>query len=139
MTKVLSWARKKENLRIVSDQIGSPTWSRTLAEVVAQAIVLIKSKGNAWVSEKSGIYHVAGRGNVSRYEWAKKILQHDPNRGEQVVKTVNPAHSDEFETAAKRPRNSSLDTRLFQATFNMGMSDWLTSLKIALSTFYHYP
>ena len=62
VTKVLEWARKHEVLRIVGDQIGSPTWSRTLADTTAQALLLMNSSPESWREDKSGIYHLAGNG-----------------------------------------------------------------------------
>ena len=135
VTKVLKWAHTKENLRIVSDQIGSPTWSRTLADTTAQWLVLLKSNDKSWRENHSGIYHLAGNGSVSRFEWAKKILQLDPRRSDQQLVSIQPAQSVEFVSAALRPENSALDCILFQETFGLFKSDWSTSLELALSSF----
>ena len=134
VTKVLDWARKNEELRIVNDQIGSPTWCRTLAETTAQLLVLVLSKGESWRNSKSGIYHLAGNGAVSRYEWAEQILRLDPNRDEQIVKSLQPALSEDFPTPAKRPEFAALDCSLFQSEFGIFWSDWLTSLELAMSS-----
>jgi dTDP-4-dehydrorhamnose reductase len=133
VTKVLGWARKNKEMRIVKDQIGSPTWCRTLAETTAQWLVLIRSKEESWRKERSGLYHLAGNGAVSRFEWAKEILRLDPNRNEHVVESLLPALSDEFPTPAKRPEFTALDCSLFQKEFGLFLSDWLTSLELAIS------
>jgi dTDP-4-dehydrorhamnose reductase len=134
VTRVLDWSRKNKELRIVSDQVGSPTWCRTLAETTAQWLALGLSKGESWRKDRSGIYHLAGNGAVSRYEWAEKILQLDPRRDEQVVETLQPALSEEFPTPAKRPEFSALDCGLFQKEFGIFWSDWLTSLELAMTS-----
>lgn len=134
LTKVLDWARKNKEMRIVKDQVGSPTWCRTLAETTTQWLVLACSKEQSWRKNRSGIYHLAGSGAVSRYKWAEEILRMDPNRDEQVVESLQPALSGEFPTPARRPEFAALDCSLFQEEFGIIWSDWLTALKLAMST-----
>jgi len=119
LKKVLEWSRNREELKIVIDQVSSPTWSRTLADMTAQWLVRIKTEDNNWRKERSGIYHLAGYGAVSRYDWAVRILQLDPRRNEQILTSLKPANSDEFPTPAKRPEYSALDTSLFQEVFGL--------------------
>ena len=133
VTKVLKWARKNEQMRIVADQIGSPTWSRSLADATAEALIFMESTGKSWQEENSGIYHVAGNGSVSRYDWAKTILNFDPKKNEHIVTQFERAISDDFNTPAQRPMNSGLDCSLFQKTFNSFKTDWKTNLAAALS------
>ncbi|MCK4801036.1 MAG: sugar nucleotide-binding protein, partial [Anaerolineales bacterium] len=96
----------------------------------------LNAKDKTWRKNHAGIYHLAGNGSVTRFEWAKKILQLDPRKNEQVCASILPAKSNEFETAARRPGNSALDCRLFQKTFGLFKSDWLTSLELAMSSLY---
>ena len=74
VTKVLQWARENETLRIVDDQISSPTWARTLAEATAQIVAQGRGDPVEYIREKRGLYHLAGGGSCSRYEWAREIL-----------------------------------------------------------------
>ena len=131
--KVLEWSRNREELKIVIDQVSSPTWSRTLADMTAQWLVRIKTEDLTWRKKRSGIYHLAGDGAVSRYDWAVQILKLDPKRNEQIITSLKPASSDEFPTPARRPQYSALDTSLFQEVFNLTIPPWLTSLELALS------
>lgn len=134
VNKVLSWARKSENLKIVSDQISSPTWARTLAETIS--FVLAKNSKEdlfGMISEKRGIYHLAGNGFTSRYEWAKQILANDPKRTEQLVRAVEPVSSTEFPTPATRPLFSALDCTHFEKTFGLQMPEWNGTLKLAMA------
>jgi dTDP-4-dehydrorhamnose reductase len=109
VTKVLQWARQQEILRIVDDQIGSPTWARMLAEATSQVIAQGRGDPFGYIGEKAGLYHLAGGGSCSRYEWARAILELDPKKEEQIVKHLLPAKSSEFPTPAKRPMNTGLD------------------------------
>ena len=72
VTKVLKWARENETLRIVDDQISSPTWARTLAEATAQVIAQGRGEPSDYIKEKSGIYHLAGGGPAAATSGRKK-------------------------------------------------------------------
>jgi dTDP-4-dehydrorhamnose reductase len=133
VTKVLQWARQHEVLRIVEDQTGSPTWSRTLADTTAQALWKMNNSTQSWREDKSGIYHLAGNGSVNRFEWTKRILELDPRKEEHLMKELLKAKSEEFKTLARRPKNSSLDCSLFQAAFNSFYADWESALAAALA------
>jgi dTDP-4-dehydrorhamnose reductase len=130
--KVLEWARKNESLRIVSDQVGSPTWARMLAEVTAQVLAVGYRDILGWVTERKGLYHLGGSGGASRLEWAEAILKYDPNPEEQVVKEVLPALTSEFPTPAKRPLHSPLDCKLFEDTFGLHLPLWEKVLRLAM-------
>lgn len=133
VTKVLKWARTKDIIRIAADQIGSPTWSRSLSDAVHLALQNMIQKGESWIEENSGIYHLAGIGSVNRLEWAEKILQYDPKPEETIYSELKQTTSDAFDLPAKRPQNTSLDCSRFQNVFNSFYSDWEVSLKKALT------
>jgi len=133
VTKVLKWARKQETLRIVDDQISSPTWSRTLAEATAQVIAQSMGTPVDYIQGKKGIYHMAGRGACSRYEWAKTILELDPNRKEQLTKELHRAKSSDFHTDAKRPLYSVLNTERLSNGFSLPLPDWKNCINILLN------
>lgn len=130
--KVLEWARKQKVMRIVDDQIGSPTWSRMLAGITT----LLLGRGGKdplnFYRELDGVYHVAGLGVASRHEWAQAIITNDLHAEEQVVQELNTARSVDFDTAANRPRFSALDCTLFQDVFNLRIPDWKETLKFAM-------
>jgi dTDP-4-dehydrorhamnose reductase len=128
VSKVLRWAREKETLRVVDDQISNPTWARMLAEITAQ----ILSRGLGYLRERTGLYHLAGGGHASRYAWAQEILRLDPAKQEQKVKQVLPAHSSEFPTPAQRPLFSALECQKFEHTFDLRLPEWDDALKLAL-------
>jgi dTDP-4-dehydrorhamnose reductase len=129
VTKVLEWARKQEVLSIVSDQVSNPTWVRMLADVTAQPL----GKGLDYLREHRGLYHVAGNGYASRLDWARKIIELDPNKHEQKVREIVPALTADFPTPAQRPLFSALDCSLFQSTFDIPLLKWEDALKLAMS------
>jgi dTDP-4-dehydrorhamnose reductase len=132
VTKVLEWAKTKTELRIVDDQISSPTWARILAEVTAQFIAQGRGDPINYLREKRGLYHLAGGGQCSRYEWAKVILDLDPHKEDQTVKELLPAKSSEFPTPAVRPANTELDCTAFEKTFSLILPLWQQTLICAL-------
>lgn len=132
VTKVLEWARKYPELRIVTDQAGSPTWCRMLAEVTAQVIAMGGPDLAPWLRERRGIYHVAGDGGATRYEWAEAILRLDPNPGERIARSLLPGLTADFPTPAARPAYSVLNCDKFQRVFGLRLPPWEEALKLAL-------
>ncbi len=128
ISKVLQWSRQQETLRMVTDQVSGPTWARMLAEATAQIV----ARGQGYVSDRAGLYHLAGSGFASRFEWAKKILELDPNMNEQITKEILPAKTADFPTPAVRPLFSALDCSKFESTFDMKLPDWETALRLAM-------
>ena len=132
VTRVLEWSRKQTTLRIVSDQVSNPTWCRMLAEVTAQLLAMAGRDVAGWLDERRGIYHLAGRGRASRFEWAQAILEMDPRREEQIVQEVQPALTSEFPTPAIRPLHSALNCDHFIDTFGLTLPNWREALKLAM-------
>jgi dTDP-4-dehydrorhamnose reductase len=132
VSKVLSWARRQVEMRVVDDQVSSPTWARALAEITAHLLAKAGPDPRPWLSEHRGLYHIAGRGVASRLEWAEAIVRNDPNREEQIVRTILPAKSAEFPSLAVRPHFSALDCDKFERTFMLRLPDWQDALNLAL-------
>ncbi len=128
ISKVLQWSRQQETLRMVTDQVSGPTWARMLAEATSQIV----ARGHDYVSERSGLYHLAGSGFASRFDWAKLILSLDMNPQEQKTKELLPALTADFPTPAARPLFSALDCSKFEAAFNMKLPDWRIALQLAM-------
>jgi dTDP-4-dehydrorhamnose reductase len=128
VNKVLQWAREKETLHIVNDQISNPTWARMLAEVTAQVL----AQGVDTCSERKGLYHLAGGGFASRFEWARKIMELDPHQEEQISRELLPALTIDFPSPAERPSFSAMDCNKFVNTFGLSLPKWETSLRLAM-------
>ena len=129
VTKVMGWARKNEVLRVVDDQVSNPTWARMLAEITSQVL----ARGEGFLQERTGLYHLAGGGYTSRYDWALEILKLDPAKHAQTLKELLPASTTEFPTPAQRPLFSALECQKFVQTFNLSLPPWKVALELALA------
>ena len=127
VNKVIEWSKTKTELRIVDDQIGSPTWCRTLAEVTGQVIAQYTLDKDR-LQSLSGLYHLAGAGAASRYEWVKEILSVLGMENYSIL----PATTIEFPSAAVRPYFSALACDKLEQSFNLKLLPWQTSLALAL-------
>jgi len=132
VTKVLQWAREQETLRMVDDQISSPTWARMLAEATALALAQGRDDPVDYIHEKAGLYHLAGSGACSRYEWAQAILELDPKKSEHKVRQLLPAKSSQFPTPAERPLVSVLDCGKFEQVFGLRLPIWEVGLALTM-------
>ena len=124
-------AKEQDELRVVADQFGSPTFAGDLADVLL-ALTISASDGELpW-----GLYHYCGQGPTTWHGFATQIvgmgcelgvLDHSP--------VVTPIRTEEFETAAVRPGYSVLNCRLFEQTFpEVGLRAWRTGLTDVLNT-----
>ena len=132
VTSVLKWAREQTTLRIVADQVSNPTWCRMLAEATAQLVAAGGRDSVAWLHERSGLYHLAGDGFVSRFDWAQEIIRCDPHPEEQIVQRMEPASTVEFPAPAERPLFSALNCSRFYDTFGIRLPDWRHALHLAI-------
>ena len=133
VTKVLQWSRNQTVLRMVTDQVGSPTWSRALAEVTAQVLAQGHQDIVPWLTERAGVYHLGGSGAASRFQWAQAILASDPRRHEQTVQKLEKALTAEFSAPATRPLYSALDCARFSRVFGLALPPWEEALALALA------
>ena len=133
VTLIIAWSRKQETLKIVSDQVGSPTWARMLAETILAMLARGLPDPQNYFLERRGIYHLGGAGGVSRLDFAKAILHLDPNPGGQVTKRLEPALTADFPTPARRPLVTALDCSCFEQVFGLRLPEWEESLKLALA------
>ena len=132
VTKVLQWAREQEVMRVVDDQISGPTSARMLAEITALILAQGRDDVFGYLSEKGGLYHCAGGGSCSRYEWAKAILEMDPKKEEHVVKELLPAKSNDFKVPANRPMASVLTNDKLEKTFALWLPPWEVGLALTM-------
>jgi dTDP-4-dehydrorhamnose reductase len=102
---VLRLATERDQLRIVSDQHGSPTWSRTIADVTAH-LVARAGVDEEWWGRHGGLYHLTCGGDTTWHGFARKILTH-AGRADIGLEAIP---SSAYPTPAARPRNSVLST-----------------------------
>ena len=132
VTKVLHWARQQEVMRVVDDQISSPTSARMLAEISALILAQGREDVYGYLQEKSGMYHCTDGGACSRYEWAKAILELDPKKEEQIVQHLEAAKSSDFPVPANRPMISVLSCDKLTENFGIKQADWKKSLQLVM-------
>lgn len=132
VTKVLQWAKDNETLRIVDDQISSPTWSRTLAEATTQILVQGLSDPIHYIQENSGIYNMTDSGACSRYEWATLVIRYSQG-DKETNKRILKAKTSEFKSAAAHPLVTPLDCTKLKQTFSIALPEWKDSLFLLFS------
>ncbi len=115
--------KEKDQLNIVSDQIGSPTYAKDLAEATMHIIDQL-SANDLSIRDIYGIYHYSNEGIISWFDFASAIKE----LGELPC-TVNPIPTLAYPTPAKRPAYSVLDKHKIQSTFGIELKDWKRSLK----------
>jgi dTDP-4-dehydrorhamnose reductase len=130
--KVLQWSRQQPTLKVVDDQVSNPTWARSLAEITALVIARGGAHPISWLGERANLYHLAGDGYASRLEWARAILDFDPQPAEQMAGELLPARTFDFPTPAQRPLFSALDCGKFFQTFGLRLPSWQDALRLAM-------
>lgn len=125
---ILRLAAEREELRIVMDQVGAPTWARLIAEATALALrqALAERRHGRF---ESGLFHLTCAGETSWHGFASAIVA---GRGGLRVKTVTPIATTDYPLPAARPANSRLDTGAFRARFGLELPDWRDCLKLCL-------
>jgi dTDP-4-dehydrorhamnose reductase len=118
---MLRLMKEKDCLKIVDDQIGSPTWTGDLASLIVN---IVSSE-----SEQYGIYHFSGEGKTSWYGFAQEIYRQGRKRGILTGEcALSSCLSSEFPTPAKRPAFSLLSKEKTKATFMSRVPSWEDSL-----------
>lgn len=141
---VLRLARENEELRIVGDQFGAPTWARMLAQatavIVARGFEHVNLRGN-W--PESRLFHLTAAGSTSWAGFAQAIIEDyedyidwpaetgefgTPLKAKRVVAIT----TEQYPTPARRPQNSVLSNAQIQHRFGIFMPEWRTQLRLAL-------
>ncbi|MEY3219477.1 MAG: hypothetical protein RIT27_834 [Pseudomonadota bacterium] len=122
-------AKEREELRIVADQIGAPTWSRLIAEMTVQVLSQLYSpRFKTDFSEISGIYNLTCGGQTNWCEFAERISERAPK-----PPRVIPIPTADYPAPAKRPLYSVLSNEKLAQTFGLELPDWQEALNICLS------
>ncbi len=131
MLTMLRLAKERSELSVVDDQIGAPTWSRSLAEVTGQILsqLYAPSADVELVERCAGTYHVTASGSVSWHGFAAEILR---LADVQPMPALLPIPAHEYPTPARRPMNSVLSNEKLLRTFGLSAGDWQQSLQLCL-------
>ena len=119
---MLSLTATKPKLKVVFDQVGTPTYALDLAKIIYDIIENRKYTGN------NGIYHFSNEGVCSWYDFTKEIARLAGNND----CNISPCHSDEFPSPVKRPAYSVLDKTKIKETFGITIPYWTDSLSLCL-------
>lgn len=123
---MLRLARERDELRVVSDQHGAPTWSRTIADTTALVLSQARAGGGEWWRQNSGVYHLSSQGQTSWYEFTRAILAEAG-----IECRVQPISSAEYPVPARRPQYSVLSSERLMARF-CHLPQWQEALRLCL-------
>ena len=121
MKTMLRLGGERDELRVVADQTGAPTWTRHLAD--ATALILARR------DTPDGLYHLAAAGETSWHAYAEAIFVEAQRAGLlERIPVVRRITSADYPLPAKRPANSRLDCSRFSRDFGLALPDWRTGL-----------
>lgn len=130
---ILRLSREREELRIVADQHGCPTWTVDLAKALVEIAtqVLKRRERMGW-----GTYHFCGGGQTTWWEFAQAIVDEGRRRETLRVERVIPIGTHEYPTPAERPVRSVLDCGKIEKDFGIASRPWRDSLRGMISMLY---
>ncbi|MDH4943442.1 dTDP-4-dehydrorhamnose reductase [Sulfurimonas sp. C5] len=113
---MLRLGKEKEQLGVIFDQVGTPTYAKDLAQAILEILPKIENSN-------VDIYHYSNEGVLSWYDFAKEIM-----RMAKLDCTINPIETKEYPTPAKRPHYSLLNKSKIKQTFSIAIPYWKDSL-----------
>lgn len=129
---MLRLAQEREELRIVADQHGAPTWCRTIADTTARIVALAEDAKNTreWWQQRSGIYNLTAQGQTTWYGFTQAILENAAVANKLAKQPrLSPIATRDYPLPARRPTHSALSCERLMETFT-GLPDWDKALKL---------
>ena len=123
---MLRLGKERDELNVVSDQIGSPTYATDLAGAILE---IIKNKEFREEDQATQIYHYSNEGEISWHDFAKEIFK--------IAKTnckVNPITTQQYPTPAKRPKNTLMNKNKIIEKFGVKNANWKEPLNTCITT-----
>jgi len=137
---VLRLARERDELRIVADQSGAPTWARDLAQATLSAIAVWQKK--EWENSLSGLYHLTASGRTDWHRYAEEIVRlarkYDTALAAKPL-DIRAIATREYPTPARRPANSTLANDKIKNAFGIALPEWQDSLAECMRLLYEQP
>jgi len=145
---ILRLATEREELRIVSDQTGAPTWSR---EIAAATVKIIgkewqRAENEEFLAARSGTYHLTAAGQTSWFGFACAIVEYVRRCSDRpawlaaaiggkpvILRRISPIATKDYPTPARRPAYSVLSSALLAQTFGVKLPDWRIQLETAMA------
>ena len=133
---MLRLMRERDELGIVADQFGAPTWSRLIAEATALMLGACLKEGRFALDDVSGTYHLTSQGQTSWHGFAEAIRDIGLARGllDPSAARLKPITTREYPTPARRPAYGVLSTARFERTFGFALPGWRESLAECLAS-----
>jgi len=133
LKSILRLAAEREELKIVADQVGAPTWARLIAETTAHVVrqsQLERRQGQF----DSGIYNLTSAGETSWHGFAEAIVEYARRQGNQNLKTrnIHPIPTTDYPLPATRPANSRLSVAKLEQHFGLQMPNWETAMRLCM-------
>lgn len=133
---MLRLCKERDELRVVADQIGAPTWSRTIAEMTAQALACTALPKGVSMQEASGIYHLTGAGATSWCGFTQAILENVAQRAlagaHARLPRLVPIATSDYPTPARRPKNSQMSNAKLADVFGLVSPAWDSQLHLCM-------
>ncbi len=123
---MLKLAREREELRIVADQHGAPTWSRTIADSTATVLAQAKAGGASWWDAHGGIYHLSSQGQTTWFEFTQAILAEAG-----ITCKLVPITTADYPTPARRPAYSVMSSHKLAASL-CSLPQWREALRLCM-------
>jgi dTDP-4-dehydrorhamnose reductase len=130
---ILRLAQERDELKIVDDQVGAPTWSRLIAEATAQILAQIRmpiAHHPLRIAEVSGLYHLTSAGQTSWHGFARAILDHSGLVGIKPLARLTAIPGADYPLPAPRPGNSGLSNKKMQQVFGLALPAWDAALAL---------
>lgn len=128
---MLKLGSERPELRVVADQVGAPTWSKTIATATAHIVAQALAADDAdWWAQRSGVYHFTSAGATSWHGFAEAIFAQA--MGERAPRVL-PIPASDYPVPAKRPSNSQLSHDKLTEAFGLRLPDWADALTLCLS------
>lgn len=122
--------RDRDVISVVDDQVGCPTWARSVAEVTASALTQVFNSEDAHVFY--GLYNVCSAEPTTWHKFAVEIASYTPP-DHLICKDIRPVTTEEYVTKAKRPAYSAMDCSKLKTAFNITVPPWYECLHLAAS------
>jgi dTDP-4-dehydrorhamnose reductase len=129
VSTMLRLGKERDELNVVSDQIGSPTYVTDLAKAILK---IIDNKDYQDKQQSTEIYHYSNKGEISWCDFAKEIFN-----ASGVECKVNPIVTSQYPTPAIRPKNTSMSKDKIVKTFDVDICNWKQSMRLCIQSLIH--
>jgi dTDP-4-dehydrorhamnose reductase len=131
---MLRLAKERDELKVIDDQIGAPTWSRQIALATARVICQLKTSEGQLQEHASNIYHLTAAGSTSWYGFAERIFAtYAALGGDDRAPRLTPIPSEGYPSPARRPAYSVLSNTAFSKDWGFELPSWDEALRACLA------